>query len=86
MHVMPAFPGEVTHSLKPSPNCQCRNKALAAGRRISRLFTRLESGSSLLVDGGPILYRVVHRVPLWKNGERPRLEQRVIEGNAELSL
>ncbi len=37
-------------------------------------------------DGGPLLYRVVHRVPMWKKGERPRLEQQVIEGNPELSL
>jgi alkaline phosphatase D len=37
-------------------------------------------------DGGPLLYRVVHRTPLWEKGERPRLEQRVVEGNPELSL
>ena len=37
-------------------------------------------------DGGPVLYRVVHRAPLWKAGARPRLEQRVIEGNPALSL
>ncbi|MFC4311863.1 hypothetical protein ACFPN2_22470 [Steroidobacter flavus] len=38
------------------------------------------------VDGGPLLYRVVHRAPLWKPGETPRLEQRVLEGNPALSL
>jgi alkaline phosphatase D len=32
-------------------------------------------------DGGPLRYRVAHRVPLWGRGERPRLEQRVIEGD-----
>jgi alkaline phosphatase D len=37
-------------------------------------------------DGGPLLYRVVHRTPLWKKGERPQLEQRVMEGNPILSL
>jgi alkaline phosphatase D len=37
-------------------------------------------------DGGPLRYRVAHRVPLWKAGEKPRLEQRVIEGDPELSL
>jgi alkaline phosphatase D len=37
-------------------------------------------------DGGPLLYRVVHRTPLWKKGERPQLEQRVVEGNPRLSL
>jgi len=33
-------------------------------------------------DGGPLLYRVVHRAPLWRAGERPHLEQKVIEGHA----
>ena len=37
-------------------------------------------------DGGPLRYRVVHRAPLWKKGERPRLEQRVVEGDPALSL
>jgi alkaline phosphatase D len=37
-------------------------------------------------DGGPVLYRVVHRVPLWAAREAPRLEQRIIEGNPVLSL
>ena len=37
-------------------------------------------------DGGPLLYRVVHRTPLWSKGERPQIEQRVVEGNPALSL
>lgn len=37
-------------------------------------------------DGGPLRYRVVHRVPMWRPGERPRLEQRVLEGDPGLSL
>jgi alkaline phosphatase D len=37
-------------------------------------------------DGGPLLYRVVHRAPMWKAGERPKLDQRVVEGNPELSF
>ena len=37
-------------------------------------------------DGGPLLYRVVHRTPLWNKGERPQLEQKVVEGNPVLSL
>src|SRR6185295_13702092 len=37
-------------------------------------------------DGGPLRYRVVHRVPLWGKGERPRLERRVVEGDPGLSL
>lgn len=36
-------------------------------------------------DGGPLRYRVVHRAKLWKPGERPALEQRVIEGDVSLS-
>jgi alkaline phosphatase D len=36
------------------------------------------------VDGGPLHYRLVHRVPLWRAGQRPRLEQRVIEGEPGL--
>jgi alkaline phosphatase D len=38
------------------------------------------------VDGGPIRYRVVHRVPMWQKGERPRLEQHVIEGDCRFAL
>ena len=37
-------------------------------------------------DGGPIRYRVVHRAPLWSAGERPQLEQQVIEGDPGLSI
>jgi alkaline phosphatase D len=41
---------------------------------------------SSTADGGPLRYRVVHRVPLWRKGERPKLEQRVVEGDPGLSL
>lgn len=37
-------------------------------------------------DGGPLAYRVVHRTPLWEKGERPQIEQHVLEGNPALSL
>jgi alkaline phosphatase D len=37
-------------------------------------------------EGGLLRYRVVHRVQRWGKGERPRLEQRVIEGSAPLSI
>jgi alkaline phosphatase D len=37
-------------------------------------------------SGPPVLYRVVHRAPLWRAGEKPRLEQRVVEGNPVLCL
>jgi alkaline phosphatase D len=37
-------------------------------------------------EGGPLAYRVVHRTPLWAKGERPQIEQHVVEGNPALSL
>jgi alkaline phosphatase D len=37
-------------------------------------------------DGGPLIYRVVHRVPLWVPGETPSLQQRIVEGNPDLSI
>lgn len=37
-------------------------------------------------DGGPLLYRVSHRARLWKRGERPSMEQRVLEGSPALSI
>lgn len=37
-------------------------------------------------DGGPLSYRVLHRAQLWARGEPPRLEQKVLEGDPQLSL
>lgn len=37
-------------------------------------------------DGGPLRYRVSHRAAMWQPGSRPKLEQRVIEGDAKLSI
>jgi alkaline phosphatase D len=37
-------------------------------------------------DGGPLLYRVLHRAPLWKVDEQPQLTQHVLEGNPQLSI
>jgi alkaline phosphatase D len=37
-------------------------------------------------DGGPLRYRVRHRVNRWKAGEQPKLEQSVVEGNADYSI
>jgi alkaline phosphatase D len=36
-------------------------------------------------DGGPLRYRVLHRAPRWRPGERPTLERRVLEGDPGLS-
>lgn len=37
-------------------------------------------------DGGPLRYRVVHTAKLWRPGERPKLVQQVLEGDASLSI
>ena len=37
-------------------------------------------------DGGPLRYRVSHRASLWRPGTPPKLEQRVLEGDAKLSV
>ena len=44
-------------------------------------FERSESA-----DGGPLRYRVRHRVDRWKAGEQPKLAQTVVEGNADYSI
>jgi alkaline phosphatase D len=36
-------------------------------------------------DGGPLRYRVRHRVALWRPGETPRLERVLAEGELGLS-
>ncbi|MFD1612989.1 alkaline phosphatase D family protein [Sphingomonas tabacisoli] len=36
-------------------------------------------------DGGPLRYRVSHRAMMWQPGGAPTLEQRVKEGNVDLS-
>ena len=48
---------------------------------IPRPITR--SGST---DGGPLRYRVVHTAKLWGPGERPKLDQQVLEGDPGLSI
>jgi alkaline phosphatase D len=37
-------------------------------------------------DGGPLRYRVRHEVPLWRAGERPRMTQSLLEGDAGLAV
>ena len=37
-------------------------------------------------NGGPLRYRVVHTAQLWHAGERPQLNQQVIEGDVGLSI
>jgi len=37
-------------------------------------------------DGGPLVYRAVHRVRLWRAGEHPELRQEIVEGDAALAV
>jgi alkaline phosphatase D len=37
-------------------------------------------------DGGPLAYRVVHRTPRWRAGERPSIARRLVEGTLPLVL
>jgi acetyl-CoA C-acetyltransferase len=37
-------------------------------------------------DGGPLRYRVIHRVPRWAPGERPEMRQEVVEGDVGTSI
>ena len=37
-------------------------------------------------DGGVLNYRVRFRTSLWKNGERPKLQVRILEGDPKFSV
>jgi alkaline phosphatase D len=37
-------------------------------------------------DGGPLIYRVAHRVSLWNPGERPELRLEILEGDPGLAI
>jgi alkaline phosphatase D len=37
-------------------------------------------------DGGPLRYRVIHRVPRWAKGQRPQMRTETIEGDPGLSI
>jgi alkaline phosphatase D len=37
-------------------------------------------------DGGPLLYRVIHRAALWHKGEVPKLEGKIVEGDPQYSV
>jgi alkaline phosphatase D len=37
-------------------------------------------------DGGALSYRVKFRTDLWKDGESPRLQMQILEGNPKFSL
>ena len=37
-------------------------------------------------DGGPLLYRIVHRTRLWEAGEAPKLELEILEGDPQYCI
>jgi alkaline phosphatase D len=37
-------------------------------------------------DGGPLRYRVKTRTGLWKNGETPKLQTQILEGDPRFSV
>ena len=37
-------------------------------------------------DGGPLAYRVAHKVNRWRPGEAPELQQRILEGDPPLAI
>jgi alkaline phosphatase D len=37
-------------------------------------------------DGGPLRYRVRSRTGLWKNGEAPKLQMQIVEGDPKFSV
>jgi alkaline phosphatase D len=37
-------------------------------------------------DDGPLRYRVAHTASLWRPGERPRLQQKLLEGDPGVAI
>jgi alkaline phosphatase D len=37
-------------------------------------------------DGGPLRYRVVHRVARWAKGQRPQMRSQAVEGDPGLAM
>ena len=37
-------------------------------------------------DGGPLRYRVIHRVARWAPGERPEMRQEIVEGDVGTAI
>ena len=58
------------------------------GRRSMAAFTAgaITLGVIAWATSPYLRYRVIHTAKLWAKGERPVLEQRVVEGDAELSI
>lgn len=41
---------------------------------------------SARADGGPLVYRARYRAKLWRRGERPKLEEQILEGDPRFSV
>jgi hypothetical protein len=76
--------GQAGGNLIPGDSAEPPSFSFWVIRQFACIPRPLERSES--VEGGPLRYRVVHRVPLWRKGERPTLEQRVIEGDPGLSI
>lgn len=37
-------------------------------------------------DGGPLRYRVAHQANMWRPGTKPKMKQKILEGDAKLSI
>jgi alkaline phosphatase D len=63
-------------------------RVLASPDRIDTEFVCIPRplDRALTPDGGPLRYRVQHTAHLWKPGEKPTLEQRILEGDPDLSI
>ena len=69
---------------RPAALAEMRRVLAAGGRLGLTVYGPIERNPA--PDGGPLEYRVVHTAKLWKPGERPKLEQRVLEGDPKLSI
>ena len=78
-----------------APHSSSSTSAATATQRCASPAMRCEPSSSASrgpinrspePDGGPLRYRVAHTAKLWGPGDRPHLEQKVLEGNVGLSI
>jgi hypothetical protein len=54
-------------------------------RRLSQLVT-ISIERSERADGGPLAYRVTHRVKAWQPGDAPRVERSRVEGTLPMVI
>jgi|GEM_PF-5321191 len=63
-----------------------REAILAAARMCGSPQSSPHVERSDRADGGPLAYRVLHRVTPWKPGTAPRLTRSTLEGTPPLGL